>query len=343
MATNKNQRSGKPKTPTGNAKRPPQGRPQNARPPQNGYGDVRSVNQKTRQPNQSRNQNARPNQKQNVNNSRQNQLNNRRPAQNSPPKKQKPKLTPEQIAERKRLKEEAERRARAEFKRMVDVAVARIQLFLVFFVAITIFSLCGILLGFFTGNSPDKNPFTYSIVQSISTTTDPITENISPNRIYRDGYFYVNFSQVADLYGLITTGADGEYRFLTDVDATQSVKFVPGTGLFEINGVPGRFAAPTFILDDDIYIPAELINRCMTGISVTYDLAARTVNLVRENESKLDTFVPIAFTLKTDAPTPSIGENTLDKETLYLTQPHYQSSVTDNLVVDPSVTGAAIN
>nr|MBQ4317534.1 hypothetical protein [Clostridia bacterium] len=253
----------------------------------------------------------------------------KKPQPKPKPKPPKKKLTPEEIAEQKRLREEAKKRAREEFRKLVDMVVARVMLFLVMFGALFIFCTGCMFLSLFTGNSPDRSPYTLIITQSIAPLDyKPITEEVSYKNAVINGVHYISFSRIAELYNYITTGDEDVVSFLSDIDAAQKVSFHVGSGYYEINGVPCRMASPAYRIDDEIYVPAEFIGDCMTGMTVECSAENRTIKLTRENDSKLDSFITPQFSLHTDAPNTKVAEGSLDDETLLMTDP-YRFSIPD--------------
>jgi len=261
----------------------------------------------------------------------------KRPPQSQQSKKaqQKPKpkprkLTPEEIAEQKRLREEAKKRAREEFKKLVDMVVARVMLFLMMFGVLFVFCSGCMFLSLLTGNSPDRSPFTLVITQSIAPLDYvPITERVSYDRTVINGRPYINFSRIAGLYDYITTGDEDVVSFLSDVNAEQKVSFHISSGYFEINGVPGRMAYSVYRIDDEIYVPIDFISDYMTGMTVEYLPDSRTVKLTRENDSKLDSFIKPQFSLHTDAPNTNVAEGSLDDDTLLMTDPYRFTQIPD--------------
>jgi len=265
----------------------------------------------------------------------------KRPPQSKHPPKQPPpkkrKLTPEEIEARKK-RAEAEKKRQQELRRQaLQILWARFVLFLCTFGVLLVFTTGCLALSIFTGNNASAKPFTFSIKQSIAPKdAEPVTETVSGSRAMIGGECYVNFTKIAGLYDFIMTGDHGVYRFLSDVEGTQSVTFTVGSGNFEINGVKGRFAEPAVMFGDELYIPAHFINSFTVGLTVECDTDNRIIVLTRENDSKLDSFVDLHFTLISDSPSTHVEEGSLDEDILLMTAPFTSSNVIDNYV-DPTV------
>ncbi len=233
------------------------------------------------------------------------------------------KLTPEQIAQREKQRRLLQQKKKQRRVRALQILGARVTLFFIMFGILLVVTLSCFFLNLFTGNSPSRRSYTFSVVQSLANEKTPKTETDLPyDRAYIDGTVYVNFSYVAGLYGFITTGDVDEIAFLSDVDATEIVRFTIGTGYCTVNDVPCRITSPFYTLGNDVYVPMEFISRYVRGVTVECNQKKRLLTLTRQNDTMIDSFVPITFTLHQDSDSLHVDELLLDEDIRLMTDPN---------------------
>ena len=140
----------------------------------------------------------------------------------------------------------------------------------------------------------------------------------------RSGQLYLNFSELADYFGFVTTGDVNTLRFLTKYKGGEEVIFEVGTGSVTVNGSMMRMYVPSYSEGDALYVPLDFIKTYIKGISV--GINEKNGRLVLYREYTLDTkgekvFDDITFTLKPQNPTEHIDENTLPADIKIATEP----------------------
>ena len=103
--------------------------------------------------------------------------------------------------------------------------------------------------------------------------------------------------------------------------------------------VPAFVASTLFVTGAGLNIldiVDHFINSFTVGLTVECDTDNRIIVLTRENDSKLDSFVDLHFTLISDSPSTHVEEGSLDEDILLMTAPFTSSNVIDNYV-DPTV------
>lgn len=200
-----------------------------------------------------------------------------------------------EAAIRKKIKEENKRRR---------IAAAKLFFyrFIVYLVVLAImFSLFALV--FFTGlKKTDKikeNDFVYYLA-------DEKKVKLPYSSVMRGGSMYVNFTRIAQKFGVTLTGSYDEMRFVLG-ESGEFVRFVPNDLIAEVNGGRIRLGAPPILEGENLYVPVAFIERYMDGISVKYDESAHSLTVKRVSYGAEDKV--ISFYQKRAVPSAHIAES----------------------------------
>lgn len=248
--------------------------------------------------NQRFNQNNPSGSKQNRNaNGRQNQSPR---GKNAQPKKNTRRLTPEEIAalkaKRQRKAElEKQRRLAQQAKLKAERAVKRKEAIAEFKKALVIFAfraavtvgcaavffaifIAVFFMGLYSHGGSDSRSYTYRI----GIAEDVYSETaMRSDKIYRNGAYYVELTAAARYLNLITTGDIGQIRFIMRDNGSDNVIMTRDSASVRINGMALNLTAPVIMENGEIWVPAELFERYVSGIEVNIDEDARIIELSR--------------------------------------------------------------
>lgn len=140
----------------------------------------------------------------------------------------------------------------------------------------------------------------------------------------RGGQLYLNFTELAQYFGFITTGDTGELRYLTKYTDGEEVVFKVGTGTVTINGSVTRMPSSSYYEDGTLYVPLDFVQTYINGISASTDEDSGRLIIYREyteNAKGEKIYNDITFTLKPPVPSEHIDENSLPADIKLATEP----------------------
>jgi hypothetical protein len=140
----------------------------------------------------------------------------------------------------------------------------------------------------------------------------------------RDGQLYLNFTEVAEYLGFVTTGDMSELRYLTKYSGGEEVLFAVGTSSVTVNGSMTRMPVPAYYEGGTLYVPLDFIKTYIKGISVGINEENGRLVLYRLytlNSKGEKIYEDITFTLKPQVPSEHIDENSLPVDIKLATEP----------------------
>ncbi len=234
-------------------------------------------------------------------------------------------LTPEQIAERRRIQErkEAERRAAAAEKARIyreqrEKKKKRQRLAFTLLVTVLVLAILGagiwFLVRFLRSRAPERVRYeigtkTYAVLR------ESVTEK---------GLLYVNFSDVAAYLALVPVGDTGSVRYLLPTGTGDSagtgtesgVRLTADSRECVINGETVEIPTSVRVKDGSYWVPCDFVQAHMTGVSLTVTGRNR-VSVQRITVKETDgseTPVPIGFTSDRLIPWPETEADTTGTE-----------------------------
>lgn len=145
----------------------------------------------------------------------------------------------------------------------------------------------------------DNRDFTYILA-------DEKKKTLSYEQVVRDGIIYINFSEIAEKFGLAITGSYDSVRFVSS-DKNEYVRLFPESKTADINKNEIYLSGAPILDGKDVWIPLDFITRYIDGISVKYDEGERTVTVKRVSYGAADKAV--TFTHKYAGPIKNISES----------------------------------
>lgn len=169
---------------------------------------------------------------------------------------------------------------------------------------------CGSFVLFFIWKLANTNPldsadhtYTYGDV----TVTEPY--NVATTS---GGDVMVNFSRIAALCSMTSTGDSSELRYITIDENTENVRFVVGTNIVYMNGMQERMGDVCRMVGSDLWVPLSFVTECMTGITVELDEKSHKITVTR---SELPTstedspeYEPIGYRVKNYSEIEAVSE-----------------------------------
>lgn len=274
------------------------------------------------------------------------------------------KLTPEEIAAQKRMREAYLRKQKIYkiklrdyklklFKEWLRVFLCRLMVFSVMFVLFFLITTMFFFVNLLNNGSPDTGVYN---IQTGSEYDLIAVKAVKGNLLFRNGAYYINVTDIASYCEFTTTGDMTQMRFISKGENNDNVRFKIGDAVIFVNGVRARLSAPIIGEGDSIYVPVEFFNKYALGITVNVDTAGRKItvsrtfdeatstiisefeveNLLRKSKGQAQKAVSelavdigyedIKFTLRRDEPTEHIDENSIGSDLLVITDPAYIAS-----------------
>ena len=115
--------------------------------------------------------------------------------------------------------------------------------------------------------------------------------------VVQNDVMYVDFSGIADAFGMALTGDANLLRYVSDT-GNEYVKFTPESYMVNVNENSIRLSAPTLYDGEKLFVPLDFITEYMDGILVKYDDKEHTLTVRRAKygaEDKEITFKPKCF------------------------------------------------
>lgn len=204
------------------------------------------------------------------------------------------------------------RRREAQRKRNIQIFWGRLLVFFVILFVLAAVACIGFAL-YFNHSDPPPEPaairYTYNGGDAIT-----LEEDVA----YTDGILYVDFSDLATRFGMVSVGGAQEMRFVIPAQAEGGTTDSSGTGLEEdvifregsdlatVNGQDVRLNADAKLHGEHYLIPAEFITEYMEGIALTR--ISNEVSIARTYTEEVAN--PIAFTLKRASQVDPLPEDT---------------------------------
>ena len=201
-----------------------------------------------------------------------------------------------------------------EFKRKPVNFMKYISRFILFiiFTAIIFVAVAGI---FFLNLTRVSSPsdFSYEIDMIIYANDTAKAQTITITMPHETGFanntYYFPINQIMDFMGFFIAGDDSEPSFIRR-NPDENLKLITGSNIAYVNGARHHFIAPSFMIEDNIYVPLDFILNAFTNISLRDDTAEPHL-LVERNDDQPEPYFKInaiAAILPIDETTP---ENSL--------------------------------
>ena len=227
-----------------------------------------------------------------------------RPAQ-VPPKRPPQAYDPHLIEEARRRRRDAEIRERQR-KREARAAVFIRAVIILLVYAV----LCASLVLFFIWKLAYTNPLDsakHTYIYGDVTVVEPYTVATTEG-----GDVMVNFTRIAALCSMTSTGDSSELRYITIDENTENVRFVVGTNIVYMNGMQDRMDGVCRIIGNDLWVPITFVTDFMTGISAEVDEKAHKITVTR-NELPTSTeespeYEPVGYRIKNYSAIEAVSE-----------------------------------
>lgn len=143
-------------------------------------------------------------------------------------------------------------------------------------VTLLLIALVNLLLLFST---PDKLKGDFTVTfDDMNENTEPyLVQSINVKTLYRLGYWYVNFNDIADIYGFSVSGdrQNLRYVFRNEADDIMMVNFENNT--VSLNGVQINCQTPEMTSDGSVFLPIDMLNTFFDGLDISLDIEERTI------------------------------------------------------------------
>jgi len=143
-------------------------------------------------------------------------------------------------------------------------------------VTLLLIALVNLLLLFST---PDKlnGDFTVTIDDTNENTKPYLVQSVSIQTLYRQGDWYVNFNDIADVYGFSVSGDRSylKYIFRNEADDIMTVNFENNTVC--LNGVQVDCKTPQMSSDGSVFLSIDMINTFFDGLDISLDTEEKTL------------------------------------------------------------------
>ncbi len=192
---------------------------------------------------------------------------------------------------------------------------AKVILFLLIF-AVVFSMFCLVFRAVIT--SKDKSNYkNISVEIGLDSDTEIKAESVSYETYMRNGVFYVDMMEIADVFEFTTTGDHKELRFITNSSSGEHVRFEIGSSFASVNGTTVRLEAETCFEKSCFYVPKSFFDSYVDGMEITFDETEKELLILRKTErNSLGKIVEsdIGFKLKAMDVTKSIDEYSLAQE-----------------------------
>ena len=209
------------------------------------------------------------------------------------------------MLEAKQRRRDAEIRERARRREARGAIIARVVIVLLLYAVIS-----ASFVLFFIWKLANTNPldsanhtYTYGDV----TVTEPYTVATTSG-----GDVMVNFTRIAALCSMTSTGDSSELRYITIDEYTENVRFIVGTNIVYMNGMQERMDGVSRIMSNDLWVPLSFVTDFMTGITAELDEGAHKITITR-NELPTSTkespeYEPICYRIKNYSAIEAVSE-----------------------------------
>ena len=160
---------------------------------------------------------------------------------------------------------------------------------------------------------------THDYVYQTGIDKDPArrTREASWKTVYMNDTRYINFTELADLCEMTTTGDSKQLRFITLNG--EIVEFNLGTSLVYINNVATRLNEDVIYSSGTLYVPMEFAQRYMLGVTVTYN--EKTYKIISGRNGSYDlkgnfVYDDVSFIIKPQLPSSNIPLESLSYQIL---------------------------
>lgn len=132
---------------------------------------------------------------------------------------------------------------------------------------------------------------------------------------------YIKMSDVAGQFGWIVTGDKDELRYIIKYNESyESVLFENGSADAYINNVRVKLSGKAIFNGfDDVYVPADFLEKYLRGITYTVDTDSQKIVICRELESEIGAeetvYTELSFTVKAPVTSNPIEEKTAEMMT----------------------------
>ncbi len=167
---------------------------------------------------------------------------------------------------------------------------------------------------------PDKVKYAFGDKGAVVRTADT-------GSVFKNGYTYVCFNDVADFLGMAVTGDMESMRFVlyeesSDVGSEgdgseDSVTFMMDSRTVVINTQKMTLPSESFLFGEEVWVSTDFIEDFVDGLTVTAD--GKTISVTRIKDEALSTdeetvYLEVSLKLKESSPIPGSGEGESDKE-----------------------------
>ena len=167
-----------------------------------------------------------------------------------------------------KVKQEREKRSAAETSAGIKANITRFMLYLLIAAGIgtTVFGISFGAARFFFGYS--KKTDHKNIAYQVGLASD--TVRVPYDNLIRDGVVYVCGNDIVTLCGFTVTGTEDEIKYISPDDGNDTVTFFKDSNRAVVNKNEIRLQAPTYEINNKIYIPVSFFVSYATGIVCEY-------------------------------------------------------------------------
>ena len=176
-------------------------------------------------------------------------------------------------------------------KAKLRLAVYIVTSFLLSLAVLLLITVINLFLLFYT---PDKirGNFTVKVDDTNENIKPYLVQSVDAKSLYRQGSWYVNFNDIADVYGFSVSGDRLHLRYVlrNDADDIMTVDFENGS--ICLNDVPILSGAPIMDSQGQVYLPVDVINTYFEGIEISRDLDQKIILIVCEDQCFVNVRIP---------------------------------------------------
>ena len=225
-----------------------------------------------------------------------------------------------QMEEEFRRKEKIRRKK--ERKRARKLFFGRAIICLVIFAILAVFTAAAYTIHFAVSPDgvPNKVKYAFGDKGSIVRTADT-------DSVFKNGFTYVCFNDVADFLGMAVTGNTESMRFVlyeesadvgSEGDGSEdSVVFMMDSRTVEINTQKMTLPSESFLFGEEVWVSTDFIEEFVYGLSVKVDDKVISVTRIKDEELSTEdetVYLQVSLKLKAPSPIPGSGEGEEDKK-----------------------------
>lgn len=143
-------------------------------------------------------------------------------------------------------------------------------------------------------STPDrvKGDFVVTFDDTNELTKPYLVQKVNVKSLYRNGMWYLDFDEIANIYGFSVSGDQTQIRYVFRNDTDDMMYLDFENNNVELNGI--SFACNLIKLEKDgkVYLPLDFIDNFFEGINIVFDLDDKTLLIECEQSCFLNVRYP---------------------------------------------------